>query len=89
MSIRYKSNKICGNYMSKITLNKIKEYLNKRRVISMFTDWKTQYCQIYMERQNTPIVKRHERKKNKVVVVILPDLKTYYKAIIIKIAWHL
>lgn len=52
-------------------------------------DWKTQYCQVYMERQNTPIVKRHEKKKNKVVEVILPDLKTYYKAIIIKIAWHL
>lgn len=50
-----KPNNICGVHRWKVTLmNKIKEYLNKRRVISMFMGWKIQYCQVYMERSNTP-----------------------------------
>ena len=40
-----------------------------------------------MERQRSTITKAILRKKNKAVDIMLPGLKQYYKAIVIKIEW--
>lgn len=64
------------------------EYLNKKKSYFHVHGLEDSVLSsLYGECQTPQIIKTHERKKSKVVGLALPDLKTYYEAIIIKTAW--
>ena len=46
------------------------------------------HSKIYMKRQGTPNSQKILKKQNKVEGLTLPNVKTCYKAIVIKTVWH-